>query len=60
MLAESFVDLLRDPHHWGFEIIAAVAEFVVVGLIATPLVRRWVRNHDAKRHAHQHCEDLHQ
>lgn len=50
VLAESFVDLLQDPHHWGFEIVAAIAEFVVVGLIATPLIKRWVRNHDKVHH----------
>lgn len=59
MLAETFIDLLGDWHHWGFEIIAAVVEFVIVGLIATPLVRRWIRNHDAKAHGHKHCDDAH-
>ena len=59
ILAESMVDLLTDWHHWGFEIVAALAEFVVIGLIGTPLFRRWLKHHD-KKHAHQHCEDVHQ
>ena len=52
ILAESFIDLIKDPHHWGFEILAAVAEFVLVGLLLTPLVKRWIRNHDKKVHSH--------
>lgn len=59
MLADTMVDLLKDWHHWGFEIVAAVAEFVVVGLIGAPLFKRWLAAHDAKKHGHVHCEDVH-
>lgn len=56
VFAEAFTDLLRDPNHWGFEIIAAVVEFVIVGLILTPLIKRWIRTHDKVHHNHE-CED---
>lgn len=59
MLAETMVDLLKDWHHWGFEIVAAVAEFIVVGLIGAPLFKRWLASHDAKKHGHVHCDEVH-
>ena len=46
MLAETFVELIKDPNHWGFEIVAGLAEFLFVGI----LVRFWVRYHDRVHH----------
>lgn len=55
IFAETFVDLIKDGNHWLFEGVAAVVEFVIVGIIITPLAKRWVRNHDLKEHDHE-CE----
>jgi hypothetical protein len=49
MLAETFTYLLSDPHHWGFETIAAVVEFGIMAVGA----RIWVKLHDKKHHNHE-------
>lgn len=54
-VAETMVDLLKDWHHWGFETVAAVVEFGVMALVA----RVWVKYHDAKKHGHKHCDEVH-
>lgn len=59
MIAETMIELLQDPHHWGFEIVSSMTENIVLGLIALPLFRKWLKAHDAKKHGHQHCEDAH-
>lgn len=50
MIAETFTELIKDPNHWAFELVTSVVEFVIVGVIATPIVRWFIRNHDRTHH----------
>lgn len=53
ILAETFLDLIKDPNHWAFEGVTDLvfaAGGVVVGRI-------WVRAHDRKHHDHVCGED---
>lgn len=60
ILAETYTELMTDRAHLLFEITLTVIQDVGIGLIAWPLIKRTVRKHDAKKHAHEHCEDVHQ
>ena len=60
VLAETYVELLKDPNHWLFELTLIAIFDGLIGAIAYPLVKRWLKNHDERKHAHQHCEDVHQ
>lgn len=56
MLAqETWIELLKDPDHIAFEIILNVIQFVIVGLIARPIIRHAVALHDERKHKHEHC-----
>lgn len=59
IIAEMWYELLKDYNHWIFEFISSMTENIILGLIFLPLFRRWLKHHDAKKHAHQHCEDVH-
>lgn len=55
ILAETAIELLKDYNHWIFEIVSSMTENIVLGLIALPLFRRWLKAHDAKKHAPKPC-----
>lgn len=59
MIAETFVELVKDPNHWLFEIMLMVIFDGLLMAGAVPLFRRWLKNHDEKKHAHEHCDDVH-
>jgi hypothetical protein len=58
-LGETFIELVKDPAHWEFEIMLMVIFDGLIGMAAIPLFKRWLKAHDAKKHAHLHCEDVH-
>lgn len=60
IIGETFIELVKDPNHWAFEIMLMVLFDGLIGAAAIPLFKRWLKNHDAKKHAHEHCEDVHQ
>lgn len=61
---EMWYDLLRDYNHWIFETVHDILQFIVIGVILLPLLKRgfnkWLQARDAKMHPHQHCEDVHE
>lgn len=59
ILAETYIELMKNPAHLGAEATVTILENVVTILIARPIFKRWLKNHDAKKHAHEHCEDIH-
>ena len=51
MIAETFFQLLRDPAHWGMELVVELVTGVFIGAWVWPWAqRRWHRRHDAKVH----------
>lgn len=60
ILAETYWELMKDPAHWLFELTLIVIFDVIIGAIAWPFIKRWIKEHDRKKHAHQHCDDVHQ
>lgn len=60
MIAETFMELVKDPNHWLFEIMLMVIFDGLIGMILYPLFKRWLKSHDEKKHAHEHCQDVHQ
>lgn len=59
IVAETFVELLKNPGHWEFEIFTTIVQDVVLLGLAWPAIKRAVRRHDERKHAHEHCEDVH-
>lgn len=55
ILAETFVELVKDPAHWMFEIMLMVIFDVLIGAIAWPFIKKAVKSHDEKKHRHEHC-----
>lgn len=56
VVAETLIELLKDPNHQAFELINEVAHAAIYALAA----RIWVKYHDRKHHnKHEHCEDVH-
>lgn len=53
-LAETYMDLMTDSAHWAFEITLMVIFDVIIGMIAWPLVKRAILNHDKKAHNCDH------
>lgn len=50
-LSETFIELLKDPNHWGFEIVTLIIlDGIFLGL-GYPLFKKWLANHDRKHHA---------
>lgn len=39
---ESFMDLLRDPNHWGFELFLMLLFDVLIGALAWPAIKRHI------------------
>jgi hypothetical protein len=52
---ENFIDLLKDPAHWEFEIFLMIIFDVVIGLFIWPFVRRALVHHKSD---HKRLEDL--
>lgn len=52
-VAETFVELVKDPNHWLFEIMLMVLFDGLVGALAWPYVKQAVRKHDERKHAHE-------
>lgn len=59
IIGETFIELVKDPNHWLFEIMLMVIFDGLLAGILYPLFRRWLQAHDDKKHAHEHCEDAH-
>lgn len=53
MIAETFVELLKDPNHWYFEILLMIIFDVVIGMLLWPLAKKWLREHDKTHHAEE-------
>lgn len=56
VLTEYF-EVITDPAHIGAELTFIFLETVVIGLILTPLIKRWVKRHDKKYHGVTHETD---
>jgi membrane protein implicated in regulation of membrane protease activity len=56
---EDFWFLLHNLAHWEFELFLMFIFDVVLGLLLIPFVKRWLKKHDERKHAHEHCEDVH-
>lgn len=56
---EDFWFLLHNLAHWEFEIFLMVLFDGVIGVIGMRLFKKWLKNHDDKKHAHEHCDDVH-
>jgi len=50
---ETFWTLLCDPAHWELEIFLMVVFDVLVGALAWPRIRRWLRHHRAEEVHHE-------
>lgn len=50
MLAETFVELLKDPAHWEFEILLMVLFDGLIGALAWPFLKSAIAKHDEKKH----------
>jgi len=48
LLSETFFDLLRDPAHWGFEMVSSFVFDIVIGVGAWSVI---------KRHIHRDIEE---
>ena len=59
ILAETYIELMKNPAHLGAEATVTILENVVTILICRPIFKRWLKHHDAVKHAHEHCEDVH-
>ena len=57
---DSYVDLITDPAHLLLEATLILVIDVIIGMIAWPFIKKWIKEHDRKKHAHRHCEDVHQ
>lgn len=60
LLAETYLELMTDRSHLLFEVTLTFIQDVVIGLIIWPFAKKWLKAHDEKKHAHRHCEDVHQ
>jgi hypothetical protein len=51
MIAETFFQLLRDPNHWGMELVVELVSGGLVGALLWPWAqRRWHKRHDTEVH----------
>jgi membrane protein implicated in regulation of membrane protease activity len=54
-MMETFIDLLKDPAHWEFEIFLIIIFDVIVGLVVWPFVQKALTHHKSD---HERLEDL--
>lgn len=59
IIAETLNELLHNWAHWQFEAIGMFIDNVLIGLLLIPFGRSWLKKHDARKHAHEHCDDVH-
>lgn len=59
VLAETFIELLGNAGHWEFEIFGMIIFDGLLGAVTFPFVKRWIKKHDERKHAHEHCDDVH-
>lgn len=52
---ETFLELVKDPAHWEFEILLIVIFDVLIGLIIWPFIRKALVHHKSD---HERLEDL--
>lgn len=58
LLVETYMDLMTDPAHWAFEATLLLIFDVIIGMVAWPLVKRAILNHDKRAHPTcEHSED---
>lgn len=58
-VAETYIELMKNPAHLGAEATVTLLENIVVIFVTRPLFKRWLKHHDATKHAHKHCDDVH-
>ena len=56
MVAETYLELLKDPNHLMYEITINIVENVLIGALAWPFIKKWIKRHDIKHHKHN-CEE---
>lgn len=50
LFAETYVELMKDPAHWGMELtIMVLVDGLLLG-VTWPIVKRLVRKHDKEHH----------
>lgn len=52
IVAETFIELIKDPGHWMFE---GVTDLIFAGAGALA-ARAWVKAHDLRHHSKKECE----
>ena len=52
---ETFLDLLKDPAHWYFELLLIVIFDVIIGLLIWPSIQKALIHHKSD---HERLEDL--
>lgn len=50
MIAETYWELMKDPSHWLFELTLLALFDGLIGALAWPLVKRWIKTHDRIHH----------
>lgn len=58
-VAETLNELVHNSAHWQFEGIGMFIDNVLIGLCLIPFGRRWLKRRDARKYAHEHCDDVH-
>ncbi len=59
-LFQRYWELVTDPAHLLLELTLIILIDVIIGMIAWPFAKKWLKEHDRKKHAHEHCDDVHQ
>ncbi len=54
MFLETFVELLLDPNHWGFEIVVMLLFDVLIGALAWPAIKRHIHKDVDVAEEHEH------
>lgn len=57
---QEYLELLQDPAHLALELTLIIIVDVIIGMLLWPFAKNWLKKHDAKKHVHEHCEDVHQ
>jgi hypothetical protein len=55
---EEYINLITDPAHLMLELTLIIVIDVIIGMVAWPFIKKWIKEHDRKKHAHQHCDDV--